>query len=417
MKNKIIKFINSPEANILSSQTMYESLMANINMFTISKELEFKKESMKIGYKLLNHQNKDGGFDIGYNFIFGHNIVKKLKKESTTPELVSLFALVELSKILDTNQKEDNDLNEKIIKSCKKSVEWIEKHLVNFDYGSAIPYAPLTTTNIHITNGVSFTIGALANYINHFDKENKELKETLLKMNKFMYENLEENDNGSYWPYFWQNSPHINDNPRKTKIDNFHIGQQLRYHAFSLKKYRDQFNEKIVNGVTKYLINEIKDDGKLSYVIVNGKHSGTINSWGYSSVIKGLIEASSFEFVDKNEINNKISTMVNILIDHFWNGEYFYPIVEKKSFSVIDSNFYPRSDAWVAHSLSYVLKYNQSEKFLDENKKNEISYIVSSVLLKIATHDYTGYENHTVTKKKLYFSAVINSIKKIKGKI
>lgn len=416
MKNKIIKYINSPESNILSSQTMYESLMANIKMYDVLKDLNFKKEAIKIGHKLISYQNEDGGFDIGYNFIFGHNIVKKLKKESTTPELVSLFSLIELSKILDLTQKDEIHLNEEIIKSCKKTIDWIEKHIVNFDYGSAIPYAPLTTNNIHITNGVSFTIGALANYISHFEPENSKLKNILLNMNKFMLENLEKSNSGSYWPYFWQASPYINENPRKSKIDNFHIGQQLRYHAFSFKKYEDEYNKQIIESVTKYLLNEIEDDGTLSYVIVNGKHSGTINSWGYSSVIKGLIESSDLGYSDKKQINEKVSIMVNVLIDRFWSGEHFYPIIEKKSFKKIDSNFYPRSDAWVAHSLSYVLKYNKLEKFLEKEKEEEIVNIVSKVLLNISNCNYIGYENHTVTKKKLYFSAVINGLKKLKEK-
>ena len=99
IKDIILKIVNKPTNNILSSQTLYEALFANVNMYLKYKDNKYKNASHDIAYLISNTQLEDGGFDIGYNFRFGNNMTKKSNKESTTPEILSIFALIKYYEI------------------------------------------------------------------------------------------------------------------------------------------------------------------------------------------------------------------------------------------------------------------------------------------------------------------------------
>lgn len=99
---RIPRIALSPAKKVFSSQTVYESLLACMALYELTGG-EFWLENCKHLCKLLiGIQQPDGGFDIGYNFRFGENLAKKRQLESTTPEVVGLYALCKYHDMFDT---------------------------------------------------------------------------------------------------------------------------------------------------------------------------------------------------------------------------------------------------------------------------------------------------------------------------
>ncbi|QHA93678.1 hypothetical protein [Bacillus sp. N1-1] len=388
VKNQVLHFVNSPGNNILSSQTLYESLLFCLDMYNLTLEEAWFVEAKVIAKMISENQNPDGGFDIGYNFIFGNNLSKKTMKESTTPEILSLYALVKYQKVTGDKSFEE---------AIEKATSWVIEHSYRYkgDF-YVIPYAPLTYKEVHITNGVSFTIGAISELIDL----NPQVVEVLDGMINFMHSELEEAEKGSYWRYFHRESSSYTNNIAKDKVDNFHIAQQLRYHCVAQCNYPNKKNLEIINRVTTYLLNSIDNEGWIPYVIKGDKMTDKVDIWGYASVLKGLVEAS--EFIDNKDIMHKVEKIKNNILEFSWNGEYFNPIILKGG-KPFDKRFYPRSDAWVIHSLSrYMLKEGFSE---DLFKICERNYKL------IRSNGFRGKENHTITKRKLFFAKLVSILK------
>ena len=148
IKDIILKYVNKPVDNIISSQNLYEALFANINMYLKYHNKEFENRCKNISQLIVKSQLPDGGFDIGYNFRFGNNMTKKLEKESTTPEVLSIYALLKYYEIFK---------DESVVMSIKKGMNWIEEKIYEKDDGIfVIPYAPCSYRSVHITNAISF---------------------------------------------------------------------------------------------------------------------------------------------------------------------------------------------------------------------------------------------------------------------
>lgn len=73
------------------SQTIYQALLATLHMHEATNEKYWFDEAKKLKDIMIDIQQKDGGWDIGYFFNFGYN---HHKGESTSPELLSLVALI-----------------------------------------------------------------------------------------------------------------------------------------------------------------------------------------------------------------------------------------------------------------------------------------------------------------------------------
>lgn len=110
-----------PAKNIQSSQTLYEALMANINMYNSTGEEKFKKAAQELANVIIESQLKDGGFDIGYNFKFGEQIKKSSEIQATTPECLSIYALIEYYKI---------ESRRDILTAINKGMNWIKRILL-----------------------------------------------------------------------------------------------------------------------------------------------------------------------------------------------------------------------------------------------------------------------------------------------
>lgn len=384
LKDKILEFVNKPVDGILSSQTLYEALFANINMYLAYNQNEYKKRCGDIANLIANTQLTDGGFDIGYNFSFGNNMTKKSSKESTTPEIISLFALLKYYEIFK---------KEEIVPNIKKAVNWIkEKIYKNENNLYVIPYAPCSYKQVHITNAISFTVATLGYYSYLFKDDT--VKNICYDMLKYLKSELIIDKNKGYWNYFEKS---LMSQKSYIKIDNYHIAQQLYYHILLDKYLENEDNKEIINLVTNYLKDKLNTNIAVPYIEIGKKKTTDIHSWGYCSLL-----LCALQWNDKNIISNILEyIMKNMII-----GDYFAPII-KNTGEIINKQYYPRSDAWVLHSLS--------EYLLLENSKDENVYsMVNTGLEKLKQVNYTGLENHVYTFRKKIFSNIVRIIKNIK---
>lgn len=391
VKNLIIKFINSPEKNIYSSQTLYECL------FFLIENSEFN-QSYEVVKLIIDSQLEDGGFDIGYDFLFGKGLTKTLDKEGTTPETLSITAL---GLFLD---KFSDKLNEKEMSDCKKSInlglEWIFSHHILINNVAAIPYAPHSFQYVHITNATSFALSAIALGWKYAElRIQEELKKLYHKLTQFMYQELVKGeDAGMFWPYFYQNGTEYEKTFINDKVDNYHIAQQLYFHIISNKYIRCEYNDMIIKNVGEYLLASIDNEGFIPYTKRNGKSTQKVDVWGFSSVIMALAE--TYSALGKREFLEAALKVNNYLFTYCKAKDYFYPIIDNKSKSVFDSNFYPRSDAWVIHAVSSL-----ANKCSLENEYKDFCQIVYT---KIKIAGFRGKENHTYSTRKKFFVKILS---------
>lgn len=395
LKNELLYFVNKPAPDILSSQTLYELLLGCLEIYRITGEKNWLEESKDLADLITTTQNYDGGFNIGYDFIFGKNMKKKNKKESTTPEVLSLFALKEYFDVTGDRS---------VIPAIEKGKEWILNNIVSLGEGEyGVPYAPSTSKEIHITNATSFAAGTLA----LFTKEVSLAPKYIIGMNKYMRNQLEQKEKGSYWRYFDRYSSTFESNPGKEKIDNYHIAQQLRYHSVSHKFVDSEFSLIIVKEVREYLMDQIDENGWISYIVSDKGESQKIDLWGYASVLKGLVESTKILESKNQEVKEKVNKIFENIYKYSWNGEHFNPIIFKNGKSY-DKRFYPRSDAWVFHSII------KSYDFLSDSNKRLVLEISGKNYQKIKKSKFRGFENHAVSNRKLVFSKLVSLIRQVK---
>lgn len=398
IKNSIIKFINAPEKDIMSSQTLYEALLTTLDMYEASDNMAEKEywqdESFSIATLIKKSQLPNGGFDLGYNFLFGKGLKKTFEKEATTPEVLSIYALYRFREVYGSEKT-------MFISECiDRGAEWIFSNVIEVDQKYAIPYAPHTYKKVHITNGVSFAIGVIAYYLKYNPDDDKIIN-VFNGMIEFMYDELESTENGAYWPYFYQNGSKSEKELINDKVDNYHIAQQLKYHCVAYKLFPTSKNLKIIKLVSEYLYSNIDENMFIPYTRNGSKLSTKIDMWGYTSIIKAFTEVS--ELLNDDKYAKVSGEIVNKVLNHSWNGKYFYPILDK-DFNTFDSNFYPRSDAWVLHSLAHYYKKNSQNKKLND--------VILTGYKSISEVNFIGYENHTLSTRKILFIKLLDGIKR-----
>lgn len=382
IKDKILKFVNKPVSNILSSQTLYEAMFANINMYLKYKDEKYKNRCDQIAKLISETQMKDGGFDIGYNFCFGNNMTKKSEKESTTPEVLSIFGLLKYYEIFK---------NEEIVPSIKKGIKWIKEKSYKNEQGLyIIPYAPCSYKQVHITNAISFTVATLGYYAYLF--QDHQYDEICNDMLKYMKEELIVEEDKGYWNYFEKS---LMTERSYIKVDNYHIGQQLYYHILLDQYFENDDNKEIIRLVSNYIINKLEENIAVPYIEIEGKANTDIHSWGYCSLLLCALKTDNKELSDK---------VLEYMMKYMIIDNHFSPVI-KNTGEMIEKEYYPRSDAWVLHALS--------EYLLLREEKVEVIEIVNKGLEKLEEIDYKGLENHVYTLRKKIFSNTARMIKKI----
>ncbi len=384
-KHRILAFVNAPEDGVRSSQTLYESLFYLLERAQAQPAESVRDETRRVAHLIVASQLPDGGFDIGYNFRFGRGMEKSHSKEGTTPEVLSLTALA-----LYYQRYEDAD----VLEALRRGYDWIRSHMVSAAGGYAVPYAPLTSREVHITNATSFALSALACCAEVLGCR-AEVEQEIQGMVTFMQGQLQRAEvGGAYWPYFHQTDAVLASEPGADKIDNYHIGQQLYHHCLAHKVFPLEENAAIIRAVLDYLISLQDEDGFIPYTIKSGKVSDAVDTWGFSSTITGFLSAAEICGDERGKV--AAGRVADYLWRHAWSGEHFYPIVSHASGQPLDTHFYPRSDAWVLHALAMEqaqLPDGDASRWDDLRRCYE----------KMAVNDFRGLENHTLTPRKRLF--------------
>ena len=396
IKNTVLKFVNAPESGILSSQTLYECMFYLLNIHSLSPSNDNAVNAKKVAYKIVETQLDNGGFDLGYDFIFGKGLNKKNPKEGTSPELLSITALSQYLLVFGDDQY--------VLNAIKRGLNWIFDRIIKEGDLYAIPYAPDSYGKVHITNATSFCISALASCLPHVDANNKVLIEKYLdSMYLFMEKQLvDSGDNQAYWPYFYQNGTEEELSYTNDKVDNYHMAQQIYHHMLAQSIYPNKANEKTIKKVFNHLASLINDDGFIPYTFSNGKNTDKVDVWGFSSLISAF---SLYGHMHDSGLAKQCSKKIlSYLMKNSWNGIYFTPIILHSNKHKFDQNFYPRSDAWVIHAISDHMRFVEE----DINLISE----VEKVYCLIEQGQFSGLENHTITLRKRIFSIIVNMIRR-----
>lgn len=396
IKNRILQFVNAPEDGVLSSQTLYESMFYLLNKHAYNPSDTNTEMAKKVAYKIIETQLGDGGFDLGYDFIFGKGLNKKNPKEGTSPELLSITAL---SQYLLTFGNDENVLN-----AIKSGLKWITDRIIKEGELFAIPYAPDSYDKVHITNATSFCISALASCLPLLDGEKKTSVETYLdSMYLFMNKQLVvSGDNQAYWPYFYQNGTKEELSYTNDKVDNYHMAQQIYHHMLAQRVYPNETNEKTIKEVFNYLASLIDDSGYIPYTFSNGKNTDKVDVWGFSSLISAFsLYGEMYDSAVAKDCSKKV---LGYLMTNCWNGKYFTPIILNSNKYKFDNHFYPRSDAWVIHAISDHMRFVEK----DTNLISETEKVYSL----IEKGNYSGLENHTITLRKKFFAKAVSTIRR-----
>ncbi len=384
IKEVVLRIMLKPAKNIYSSQTGYETLLAYINMYKATNDEKYLQCGLDISKTIIHHQLSNGGFDIGYNFKFGENIKKSTSIQATTPEILSVYALIELYKI-----RPDDSLKE----SIEKGMNWLKGIIRQDGEYWVAPYAPDTLDFVYITNAISFCIGTIANYVSVFHDES--YVSIYRSMCDYMlYQLTIENDKG-YWPYFerdFYGRSHL-----YFKVDNYHNAQQLYYHFIANKMIPCESNTRIIGLLENYLLGELEKNIMVPYMyyLDDNSISRNYDLWGYSAILSCMAIMGHADLAKK---------LCEVIATKGWNDTHFNAILDCNGNS-IDSNFYPRSDAWVVHAFSeYYLTIQDSG----------IRRIIDTDLNELDECRYKGRENHALTKKKEILSTFVNVVKKKK---
>lgn len=390
IKRLILHHVNAPQGGVRSSQTLYECLFYAVARYRVTRSDEWAQMATHVAESLCDIQLDDGGFDIGYEFLFAHGVRKRSVREATSPEVLAVAALAQY---LDLEV--DSRSRSRVILAVRRGVNWILRFAIDTGQGFAIPYAPYSLPEIHITNATSFAASALACSLCYVEEENRPRVEGVLRgMCLFMRGQLVESGDGCYWPYFH----HVSAASEYEKIDNYHIAQQLFHHCLIGDHVVDENNSFIISKVSTYLLNMQSPDGFISYTVKGGKNSGYVSVWGFASVVSSFALASKVmgnaAFYDGAKLARKY------LLDRCRVGWHFAAVVDHDSKTISDPRHYPRSDAWVIHGLA--------ELGLDED------YVFCDYLFnRVVSSNFRGDENHTLTWRKRFFYAVVASARRV----
>lgn len=397
MKKIIKQTLLKPPYVKWCSQTIYQALLGCIKIFEVTRDGKWEARAKELLNILFEIQQKDGGFDIGYDFNFG---MLHKKGESTSPEMVGLLALVEYGRVFGFS----DDLNKK----CYKAVQWITDNAVAVDGDEFYaPYAPYSTKNVMVYNGTSFVCGALGYYLGIVGDKDPKLIAIYEGMVKYLQRNLtySKNPEGAFWYYYDQKRKDIH-SLQKLKIDNYHQMQQVEMHAYAQSVYPLPLQLSMIDETSQYILNVFSEQGTVPYTNNPKDFGGGIHLWGFSSIISGLVMAKKVGvLIDDSNVNSLILFVQNFILDKGWNGQYFCPIVSKNGLPLM-TDYMVRSDAWVFNSLASLLSVG-----LPGSNNEVILGVLSKCYNKMCQANFSGKETHASNKRTRVIASLINKLR------
>lgn len=405
MKSLIIKFIYKnllyPPKVKFCSQTIYQSLLGCLHLWDFINKDIWHNRAKQLCDILIEIQQPDGGFDIGYDFNFG---LFHRKGESTSPELVALWALVEYYKRFKYPPAE---------KAMHRAASWIKDNVIwSSDEKCYIPYAPYSTKEIIVYNGTSFAAGSLGIYLSFFP--DNELEKIYHAMNSYLYSVMSETEDfpGSFWYYNDQDTEKIPDK-NKTKIDYYHQMQQVEIHSAAYLALSDNSSIdleqspclKIIKNATEHVLARQNKAGSIPYTNSSDPENPIVHTWGFCSCASGFLNAAKLIPKRKDIYINAAIKVYNWILNNSWNGNYFHPIISASG-KGNDTNYYIRSDAWVFNSLAFAVKNNiDSDRYLE---------ICEKTFTNMSKHNFSGIENHALCFRKKVVFNLLSRLSKIK---
>lgn len=381
------------------SQTIYQSLLGCLRMFEATSQSKWSQRADHLLSILLQIQQPDGGFDIGYDFNFG---LMHKKGQSTSPELVALVALAEYARIFG---------KDKVLTPAQRAADWIRKNAIDKGDGQyAIPYSPYTTDEVMVYNGTSFAAGALGCYLGHIEND-QELDKIYRGMVLYLKSVMSSAPDlpGKFWYYNDQSLTNLTEMQRmkRTKIDYYHQMQQVEMHALAQQAHSAQSQLDIITDAADLIAALQEKHEVIPYTNSNFYFKGCIHLWGLASVASGMLEASVVVPERKTTYHTVARRVVDWIVQHAWNGEHFVAVLDKTG-TAVSCDYMVRSDAWVFNALA------AAQKHLGPGPWTELA---ENAFLKMDSVDYSGPESHASTRKKRLIVSLYSRIYKVKNTV
>jgi hypothetical protein len=355
-----------------SVQTIYKSLQGCIYLHQSNAEGNWLYEVHKLAIILINIQNPDGGFDTGYNYHFGSDMLHR-KGQSLACETTALTVIGQYQEI---NPAKDFD------EFISSGLDWIKQYSVRKDNGFyIIPYCPDIVNDTIIINGISFTAAAMGKTLKENDETGQEIYRGMIS---FLKNNMviSSVSGGRYWPYFEQGSTILSENEKK-KIDYYHLAQQVEIHAIAQQQMPLDEQYEIIKFGADHLVHIHHENGIIPYDNM-GLFDGCIHTWGLSSVIPAMIEASKIISENKSKYHLVATQTIKWIIDNAWNGCYFYDILTPGG-TPVSKDYMVRSDAWCFQAFASYTRAFGSGPW------TEIAILCYN---RLKNFDFSGYEKH-----------------------
>lgn len=363
-----------PRVDVQSSQTFYQTVFALNYLENDLTDVNINIKN-KLLHLILDKQNVDGGFDIGFNFLFGTKKLKPYDNSSTTPETLSVLALYYL---LNDNNKE------LIFNSFTKHLNWIQNNVVG-KQKQRIAYCPSYSTIPHITNSTTFaflTTGIFKKLglIKHEPNFRFSLKDDLI---------FDSSKNSGFYYYFLQDSK-LNINEKQiNKVDNYHLAQQGWCHLIRFKLLGEIEDLDLSKLILEFFVLNGAENRILNYCKDKNHTPNNVPLWGAMSLVQF---ASEFYLItnDKRALNI-IKTYTNFVLKHQKpNGQY--PAVVSQDGTIIDNSQFIRGDAWICHGFAAAFFVTKDKKLLDASR---------AIIVNLINNDYKGNEPNRWSRRKL----------------
>lgn len=362
------------------SQTIYTTLLGCLRMWDATQDAIWRQRADELLAILLEIQQPDGGFDIGYDFRFG-----KLHRrgESTSPELMALTVLSEYAHRFGRDP---------VRAQARRAAEWIRGFVLDRGDGRiAIPYGPYSIRDVMICNGTSFAAGALGSYLGCIE-DDPDLERIYHGMVRFARHAQASDDElaGRFWYYGDRDAPNLLEADRASKIDYYHQMQQVEVHALAEQRKPAPEQLDIVRDASDHIVALQEHHEIIPYMESEARYSGVIHTWGYSSVAAGLLEAALL-LPDRRDAYHAVARRVcHWLIDNAWTGKNFHAVVTPEGEPVGETPMI-RSDGWVLSAMASACHHLGEGPWWD---------VVDPCFGNMQAADFSGLESHASSATK-----------------
>lgn len=380
------------------SQTVYEFLLGCMRMWEATGEALWRERAARVLEVLLGIQRPDGGFDIGYDFNFGH---LHRKGESTSPELVALVALSEYCRLFEEPRAAE---------AAGRAAEWIRRHALDMGDGKmASPYGPYSVRAVMVYNGTSFAAGALGCYLGSVEDDSS-LRTLYEGMVAYLDSVMSSADDlpGRFWYYADQSRDGLTAYQRQ-QVDYYHQCQQVEVHALAQQVSPLDGQLSVIRDAADHVVAVQDREGvPLPYMNLDTSATASVQVWGLCSAIPGLLEAAVVNEDRRGAYEAAARAVLDWLIEHSWTSETFHETLTRRGDlpPAVQRRYMVRSDAWVFNALA------SARKHLGDSRCEGIA---DRCYTRAASVDFSGPESHASSFSKRMVTRVFRVLGGLRG--